>query len=167
MTWPFWILGIAAPTGAFSIAIRIHPPPLAESWRRLPQRAPWRWGYIAAALVIVIFTAQAVADLSTNLTGPRLQAAIALSLFALGMGYMFWHGFKHGAVVLTNDALFIYPATVSWRDVRAVETDRWGVRIQTNPGAARPAGTLHILRAFYDISPADLELMQTLRSRAA
>jgi hypothetical protein len=83
------------------------------------------------------------------------------------MGYMFWHGFKHGAVVLTDHALFVYPTTVSWRDVRAVESDRWGVRIRINPGGARPAGTLHILRAFYVVRPADLELMESLRSRAA
>jgi hypothetical protein len=158
-----WIVALATVAGAISVRLRIRPPsglPL----RRIPLRSGWRYGYLVAAGGILALAADPIFSSIRHLSVRAIQGDVVLLLFGISMAYMFWHGYRFSSAVVTAEGLFVYPMTLFWRDVTAVQESTWGIRVRAKPGQARD---ILILRSLYRLGVDDLHFLQELLSSAA
>jgi hypothetical protein len=98
-----------------------------------------------------------------------LPTAGGYFLFAAGFVYLLWHAFRHSAVIVTKDLLYVYPHSVKWSDTQALLQTKSGIRIQRSKARKElwdPA-IIDISRLMYRITPEDVDLMESFLNRAA
>ncbi len=163
MIWSAWLVGLMACVVAIGVALGVRPPP-RDAWiRRIPLRSIWRILYVFGAGVVVLMI---VVNLLAVVTGQQATDSRALPgyfLFALGFGYVFLHAFKHSAVIISENGLFVYPLTVRWSESQGVVTGAFGVRVRRKGRWA--FADIPIPRMMYPLTAEDVALIES-RARA-
>ena len=163
MIWSAWLVGLVAGLVAVGVALGVRPPP-PDTWvRRVPLRSIWRFGYLFAAAVVVLMVLVNLLALVTGQQATDLRVLLPYLLFAVAFGYVFFHAFKHSAVIITDNALFVYPVTIRWSESQGVVEGIFGLRIRRKGRWA--ISDVPIPRSMYPLTSDDVALIES-RTRA-
>ena len=163
MLWSAWLIGLMAGLVALALAVSVRPPP-REAWiRRVPLRSAWRVFYLVGAGVVVLMIFISVVTLITANKASDLRALPGYLVFAAGFGYVMFHAFKHGAVIISDRSLFVYPVTIPWSDAAGVVDGAFMVRIRRK--GRWIFADVPIARMMYRLTREDVALIES-RARA-